>query len=131
MLKIEKLSEFARVDGISSRLSAVVYIVGLSWRIWANSEYARLGFFLQCNAGYNDHNWTCLATLRIVSQKEGEKDHTRETSHIFHSGGNDWGFPKFMPFKKLMDPNNGWYDTKNDTVTLKAEVTADKPIGVK
>uniref|UniRef100_A0A914H803 MATH domain-containing protein n=1 Tax=Globodera rostochiensis TaxID=31243 RepID=A0A914H803_GLORO len=31
---------------------------------------------------------------------------------------------------KLMDPNNGWYDAKNDTAILEAEVTADKPDGV-
>uniref|UniRef100_A0A183BLV2 BTB domain-containing protein n=1 Tax=Globodera pallida TaxID=36090 RepID=A0A183BLV2_GLOPA len=41
------------------------------------------------------------------------------------------GSNQFMAFKKLMDPNNGWYDAKNDTAILAADVTAEEPLGVK
>lgn len=64
MLKIEKLSEFAREDGNSRRLSEPVYIRGLPWKILAiPRELGRrpqtglsqkcLGYFLQCNAENN------------------------------------------------------------------------------
>uniref|UniRef100_A0A914HIP3 BTB domain-containing protein n=1 Tax=Globodera rostochiensis TaxID=31243 RepID=A0A914HIP3_GLORO len=135
MLKLEKVSEFARADGNSRRLSDAVYIRGLPWKILAiprtlaRSPIKHLGFFLQCNGENTDPSWSCAgsATLRIVSQNE---DHTGKfLSHIFHSEENDWGYA-FMTFEDLMAPDNGCYDAKNDTVILEAEVTADEPIGV-
>uniref|UniRef100_A0A914HJ85 MATH domain-containing protein n=1 Tax=Globodera rostochiensis TaxID=31243 RepID=A0A914HJ85_GLORO len=69
--------------------------------------------------------------LRIVSQMEGKTDNTRISGrHIFHSKDNDWGFAQFITFKELMDRKNGWYDAKNDTIILSAEMTADEPTGV-
>uniref|UniRef100_A0A914IG67 MATH domain-containing protein n=1 Tax=Globodera rostochiensis TaxID=31243 RepID=A0A914IG67_GLORO len=140
VLKLEKVSEFAREDENSRRLGEAVYIRGLPWKILAVQRVLRrrsrekcLGFFVQCNGENTDPNWRCAgsATLRIVSQMEGKTDHTRVSGrHIFHSKDNDWGFAQFMTFKELMDPDNGWYDAKNDTVILSAEVTADKPTGV-
>uniref|UniRef100_A0A914ICQ0 MATH domain-containing protein n=1 Tax=Globodera rostochiensis TaxID=31243 RepID=A0A914ICQ0_GLORO len=134
MLKLEKVSEFAQEDRNSRRLGEAVYIRGIPWKILAvpravpNSAEKYLGFFLQCNGEDTDPNWRCAgsATLRIVSQNE---DHTREIIRMFHSNGNDWGFAHCMTFETLMDPDNGWYDAKNDTVILSAEVTADKPTG--
>uniref|UniRef100_A0A183CJS1 BTB domain-containing protein n=1 Tax=Globodera pallida TaxID=36090 RepID=A0A183CJS1_GLOPA len=67
-------------------------------------------------------SWAGSATLRIVSQKEGKKDFTQTMSDVF------WPCPHLtLSFEKLMDPNNGWYDAKNDTAILEAELTADKP----
>uniref|UniRef100_A0A183BXP9 BTB domain-containing protein n=1 Tax=Globodera pallida TaxID=36090 RepID=A0A183BXP9_GLOPA len=143
MLKIEKVSEFARghqgcaCSGVNSRrLSEAVYIRGLPWKILAVSRTVigqkYLGVFLQCNTENNDANWSCAgsATLRIVSQRAGKKDFTREISHRFYSMKNDWGFEQFMKFEQLMGSKNGWYDAKNDTVMLAVNVTADKSHGV-
>uniref|UniRef100_A0A183CLF0 MATH domain-containing protein n=1 Tax=Globodera pallida TaxID=36090 RepID=A0A183CLF0_GLOPA len=115
VLKLEKVSEFAREDGNSRRLGEAVYIRGLPWKI-----------------NISDPNWRCAgsATLQIVSQMEGKADHIRKISHIFDSKENDWGFAQFMTFKTMMDPKNGWYDAKNDTIILSAEVTADELTGV-
>uniref|UniRef100_A0A183BTV1 MATH domain-containing protein n=1 Tax=Globodera pallida TaxID=36090 RepID=A0A183BTV1_GLOPA len=137
-LKIEKVSEFAREDENSRRgHSEAVYIRGLPWKIltYAKIESGRkcLAFFLQCKAGNTDANWSCAcsATLRIVSQKKGKKDGTQELSrHIFNSE-EYWGYPHFMTFEKLMDPNNGWHDAKNDMVMLAIDLTAEEPTGVK
>uniref|UniRef100_A0A183CKU5 BTB domain-containing protein n=1 Tax=Globodera pallida TaxID=36090 RepID=A0A183CKU5_GLOPA len=55
MLKLEKVSEFAREDGNSRRLGEAVYIRGIPWKILAvprtllKSTEKCLGFFLQCN----------------------------------------------------------------------------------
>uniref|UniRef100_A0A914HLK8 BTB domain-containing protein n=1 Tax=Globodera rostochiensis TaxID=31243 RepID=A0A914HLK8_GLORO len=137
MWTIEKVSEFARADEYSRRRSEAVYIRVLSWKIYAYpntvSPQKFLGFFLQCNVGNKDSNWRCAgsATLRIVSQKEGKTDHIREIVHIFCYKENRWGFSNFMKFEKLMDPNNGWHDAKNDTAILEVEMTAEEPLGVK
>ncbi|KAI3419414.1 hypothetical protein GPALN_006658 [Globodera pallida] len=138
ILPIEKVSEFARKDETSGRrISGTVYIRGLPWRIFADprtvSAQKYLGVFLQCNAGNTGANWSCTAsaTYKIVSQIKGKKDHTREvTSHIFNSEDNNWGFAQFMSFERLMDPDNGWYDAKNDTAILAVDVTAEEPTGV-
>uniref|UniRef100_A0A183CDG8 BTB domain-containing protein n=1 Tax=Globodera pallida TaxID=36090 RepID=A0A183CDG8_GLOPA len=138
ILTIEKVSEFARKDETSGRrISGTVYIGSLPWRIFADprtvSAQKYLGVFLQCNAGNTGANWSCTAsaTYKIVSQMKGKKDHTREvTRHIFNSVDNNWGFAQFMSFEKLMDPDNGWYDAKNDTAILAVDVTAEEPTGV-
>uniref|UniRef100_A0A914H9K0 Uncharacterized protein n=1 Tax=Globodera rostochiensis TaxID=31243 RepID=A0A914H9K0_GLORO len=136
MLKIEKVSEFAREDENSRRHSEAVYIRGLPWRILSylkiKSGRKCLGFFLECKA--RGPNWSCAgsATFRVVSQKKRKKDYTRELSrHIYSSKENSWGRPNVMTFEKLMGPNNGWYDAKNDTVMLAIDVTAEEPTGVK
>uniref|UniRef100_A0A914HZ19 BTB domain-containing protein n=1 Tax=Globodera rostochiensis TaxID=31243 RepID=A0A914HZ19_GLORO len=133
VLKIDKVSEFVHVD--SRRLSEAVYIRGLPWKILVTSAayYDRFSFYLRCNDANTDSNWSCAgsATIRIVSQKEGKEDHTQELSRsIFNLSAKGWGMQYFMPFEKLMDPQNGWYDAKNDTVILSAEVTAEVPVGV-
>ncbi|KAI3419392.1 hypothetical protein GPALN_006637 [Globodera pallida] len=139
LLKIEKVSEFARLDKTSGRrISEAVYIRGLPWRIFADpltlpdSAQKCVGFFLQCNSGNTDANWSCAAsaTYKIVSQMEGKTDHTQTISrHIFNSKGTGWGFDQFMSFEVLMESNNGWYDATNDTAILAIDVTAEEPLG--
>uniref|UniRef100_A0A183BWT5 BTB domain-containing protein n=1 Tax=Globodera pallida TaxID=36090 RepID=A0A183BWT5_GLOPA len=140
MLTIEKVSEFAREDENSRRLSDAVYIRGLPWKILATprtvSAQKCLGFYLYCNTENSDANWNCAAsaTYKIVSQKKGNKDHIWETSHIFSfsSGGRiGWGFAHFMTFEELLGPYNGWHDAKNDTAILAVDVIAEQPLGVK
>uniref|UniRef100_A0A914HTD0 BTB domain-containing protein n=1 Tax=Globodera rostochiensis TaxID=31243 RepID=A0A914HTD0_GLORO len=110
-----------------------IYIRGLPWKIVTYStvsEQKYLAFFLQCNGENTDANWSCAvsATLRIVSQKEGKTDHTRESKRlIYTSKKKSWGSSLFMSFEKLMDRNNGLYDEENDTVILEVEMTAEEP----
>uniref|UniRef100_A0A183CGS8 BTB domain-containing protein n=1 Tax=Globodera pallida TaxID=36090 RepID=A0A183CGS8_GLOPA len=135
VLKIENVSQFARVNVNSRRLSEAVYIRGLPWKILATSDAFsdEFGFYLRCNDENTAVDWSCTgsATFRIVSQKQGKEDHIQEISrHIFNLKENKWGIEYFMSFEELMDPQNGWYDAKNDTVILSAEVTAGEPIGV-
>uniref|UniRef100_A0A914HPE1 BTB domain-containing protein n=1 Tax=Globodera rostochiensis TaxID=31243 RepID=A0A914HPE1_GLORO len=108
-LKIGKVSEFVREDEENSR---------------------RLS---EAHPNFLPLYWCCAfsATLRIVSQKEEKKDFTRDVVEKLCSNyQNTHGYRDFISFEKLMDPNNGWYDVKNDTMILEAEVTADEPTGV-
>uniref|UniRef100_A0A914H608 MATH domain-containing protein n=1 Tax=Globodera rostochiensis TaxID=31243 RepID=A0A914H608_GLORO len=139
MLTIEKVSEFARGDEKSRRLGEAVYIRGLPWKILAllqtlpDSAERWLGLYLQCNGENTDPSWSCAgsATSRIVSQKEEKEDFTGlNIRHSFCSKTKNWGFSEFMKFEELMDPYNGWYDAKNDTVILEVEVTAEEPTGI-
>uniref|UniRef100_A0A183C8R7 BTB domain-containing protein n=1 Tax=Globodera pallida TaxID=36090 RepID=A0A183C8R7_GLOPA len=133
-LKIEKVSEFAREGEKSARVSEAVYIWDRQWKILATVHDQHLGFYLQCNVGNIAPDWaSCTsANLQIISQKEGKKDFTRLIcDKLFCAFNVSEGYTQFMAFKTLMDPNNGWYDVKNDMVLLEAEVTADEPTGCK
>ncbi|CAK5015872.1 unnamed protein product [Meloidogyne enterolobii] len=142
ILKIEKFSEFARESSPNNRrLSDPVYIRGLPWRILAIAREmsARfpnrrcLGYFLQCNNGDADPSWSCSAkaALKILAQKPGEENHVRKVTHVFHAKENDWGYAQFMTVENIMDPEEGWYDKKEDTIILLVNVKADPPLGVK
>uniref|UniRef100_A0A914IAC3 Uncharacterized protein n=1 Tax=Globodera rostochiensis TaxID=31243 RepID=A0A914IAC3_GLORO len=74
--------------------------------------------------------WRCAgsATLRIVSQMEGKTDHTRISGRHILLEWEQLGICSVH--ETFMDRKNGWYDTKNDTIILSAEVTADEPTGV-
>uniref|UniRef100_A0A914H7V1 BTB domain-containing protein n=1 Tax=Globodera rostochiensis TaxID=31243 RepID=A0A914H7V1_GLORO len=131
VLQIDKVSKFAGYEN-SRRLSEAVYIRGLPWKILATSRTVtdQMGVYLQCNAEDSDPNWSCAcsATLRLVLQKKGKEELTRKKDNtIFNSTMNIVGFAQFLTFTKLLDPNNGWYDAKSDTVILSADVTADEP----
>uniref|UniRef100_A0A914MVF0 MATH domain-containing protein n=1 Tax=Meloidogyne incognita TaxID=6306 RepID=A0A914MVF0_MELIC len=141
ILKIEKFSEFAREKPGNRRLSDPVYIRGLPWNILAiaremSSRSAGrrcLGYFLQCNLGDEDPSWSCSAkvALKILAQKPQEENHVRKVTHVFHAKENDWGYAQFMTFENIMDPEEGWYDEKEDTIILLVYVKADPPLGVK
>ncbi|KAI1702064.1 BTB/POZ domain-containing protein [Ditylenchus destructor] len=131
-LRIDRFREFARGTSDSQqRLSTATYIRGLPWKILAiPREIKTLGFFLQCNGDTTDTTWNCqaIATLRIVSQKEGVEDNVRRIVHNFYSKENDWGYSQFVSCAVLVDPNNGF--VKDDTVILLVEVNAEAPHGV-
>ncbi|KAL3086516.1 hypothetical protein niasHT_033819 [Heterodera trifolii] len=79
-MDIENVSEFAREEVESSRLSETVYINGVPWKIWAQIKTKNestdnnekwLGISLLCDAPKEAENWSCKcsAIIRIVSQK--------------------------------------------------------------
>ncbi|CAK5015876.1 unnamed protein product [Meloidogyne enterolobii] len=142
-LKLEKLSEFAH-EGPKSRLSDPVYIRGLPWKILAipqemfshpaeGRQQTCLGYFLQCNHGDADPSWSCSAkaTLKILTQKPGKENYVRKLTHVFSAKELNWGFPQFMTFEEIMNPEEGWYDEKVDTIVLFVDIKADPPHGVK
>ncbi|KAL3105110.1 hypothetical protein niasHT_028782 [Heterodera trifolii] len=138
-MDIEKLSEFAREEVNSCRLSEHFYTKGLPWKIWAeirtkkNSTEKYLGVFLWCIAQIIDENWSCKcsATLRIVSQKSGTEDVTRKYDHILNNKVNGWGFPFFITFTQLMDLDKGIYDKNEDKVTLAVNIKVEEEKGTK
>ncbi|KAL3071418.1 hypothetical protein niasHS_016702 [Heterodera schachtii] len=126
-LEIEKMSEFAREVLLSGRKSeAVTYIKGLPWKILAQinqrteSTKKCLGIFLFC-AAPKEENWSCKcsATIRIVSKKCDWMDLWKEcNTHVMNNENSGWGLKQFISLAHLMDPSNGFYNQKEDRVTL-------------
>ncbi|KAL3077420.1 hypothetical protein niasHT_033958 [Heterodera trifolii] len=128
--KIEKLSEFANIDGQFSKIrhSDAVNIEGMAFRIKAfTSHYTGrlVEFFvmLECdNKKIGEWTTFCSASLRILSQKEGKKDlvaHNESSKCLPYR-------LIIMPLKKLMDSANGWYDEEKDSVILVTELFVDE-----
>ncbi|KAL3071707.1 hypothetical protein niasHS_016382 [Heterodera schachtii] len=134
-MDIEKVSEFAREIKGSERKSKIVHIKGFPWKLWTKIEKKNesadnekwLGIYLLYDGPNEDQNWSCKCstTFRIVSQKSDVPDFRRELSEerTYNSKSNNWGFPNFISFTELMDPQKGFYDKSEDKVTLAIDVT--------
>ncbi|XP_078583295.1 uncharacterized protein LOC144866000 [Branchiostoma floridae x Branchiostoma japonicum] len=114
--------------------SPVEFIRNLPWKIKAvpdhcsDSQLANkksLAVYLQCDGNTNSF-WSCRVSVkfRLIPQK-GIKTHTMETEHVFYKNGGNWGFPKFLPWDDVCDPQKGYI--KDDKIILEAHVKADAP----
>ncbi|KAL3081826.1 hypothetical protein niasHS_012768 [Heterodera schachtii] len=133
-MEIEKMSEFAREVFLSERKSETEHIKGFPWKILAKIEKNNEStdnekffcFYLWCDAP-KEENWSfkCSATLRIVSQKSDVADYRRKfNDHVFdNKTNNSWGYANFISFAELMDPSKGFYDKREDKVTLAIDFT--------
>ncbi|KAL3125841.1 hypothetical protein niasHT_003000 [Heterodera trifolii] len=140
IMKIENFFEFAREN--KRRYSDAVNIRGFSWRIFAeiqtttmcdgNKNKKCLGIFLHCEEPANKEcNWccNCSATLQIVAQKKNKNSKAIQfTGLTFKSvKPNSWGWSEFVTFEQLMNAANGWYNEKDDSVILAADVSTYSP----
>uniref|UniRef100_A0A183CR04 VWFD domain-containing protein n=1 Tax=Globodera pallida TaxID=36090 RepID=A0A183CR04_GLOPA len=127
------------------RSSCTVNINGLPWQIMitgcecagtaANPTCIDIG--LRCLGDKTDMAWSCRAAAQfsIVScKKSGEcllKRGELDSFDVYTANcvsSND----HFCAYtvEELMDPKNGLYDEKADTVTFKAEIVVEEPIGL-
>uniref|UniRef100_A0A183CM71 BTB domain-containing protein n=1 Tax=Globodera pallida TaxID=36090 RepID=A0A183CM71_GLOPA len=127
-----KFKEFSEGRGPKKVLSEpVVYINGLPWKIWIKHLDAYVGIFLHCDGDKTDVAWSCRAACEysvISCKKGGECLMKRGTLDKFdvYTANCCHGFEEFVRIEKLMDPKNGFYDEKEDTVTFKAEVITEE-----
>uniref|UniRef100_A0AAF5DKN6 Ubiquitin carboxyl-terminal hydrolase 7 n=1 Tax=Strongyloides stercoralis TaxID=6248 RepID=A0AAF5DKN6_STRER len=138
-VSIKGVSEIATMQPDQQKLSEIVYIRGLPWRILLLPRDIRvssgdrtvfrrsLGFFLQCLGDNVCTAWSCsaMADLRIMSQIPGGTDYNRNVTHNFHAEANDWGFSQYITLELLLDPKIGY--CFNDTILMKCHVFAEVP----
>ncbi|KAL3085700.1 hypothetical protein niasHS_009641 [Heterodera schachtii] len=138
-LKIGKFSDFSRggESAATGRHSDAVNIRGFSFKFMANIYTMRadkskkcLGFFIECNK--NEPNWccTCSATMQIVVQKKCKyySSYIKQfADNNFSAENNKLGTVEFISIEQLMNPDNGWYNEKDDSVILVAELSPYAP----
>ncbi|KAL3105138.1 hypothetical protein niasHT_028810 [Heterodera trifolii] len=140
IMEIEKVSEFARENFGSERKSeTVTYIKGFPWKILAQIQKEDestdknekwLDIYLLCDASEEDENWSCKcsSSFRIVSKKSGIGDYkigelTEEET--YNCKTNSWGY-NLISFAELMNPRRGFYNRREDKVTLAIDFTVNE-----
>lgn len=72
---------------------------------------------------------SAVAELRLLHQTDPEKNFVKKIQHVFFVKENDWGYSPFIPIKDIMDPEKGFYNAQNDSITLEVWLNADAPHG--
>ncbi|XP_063543803.1 uncharacterized protein LOC134752142 [Cydia strobilella] len=120
-------------------LSPPCYVRNLPWKIRVMPRQAldsdllkrkTLGFFLKCNEKNESSSWSCnaMAELRLISHKPDCEPFFMKMEVLFCSKKNGWGFPDFMKWDDVLDPERGYI--KDDAITVEVHVTAQAPHGV-
>ncbi|KAL3115184.1 hypothetical protein niasHT_016640 [Heterodera trifolii] len=141
LMDIEKVPEFAREKVGRSRFSEKVYINGMPWKILAqiktkngrstDNNQKWLGIFFWCDTSKKDSNWRCCvrsATFRIISQKiEAVNSVGTLSNFVVDNKLTNLGFPNFVSFAQLMDPEKGFYNKTENKVTLAIDIIVEEP----
>uniref|UniRef100_A0A914HIX1 BTB domain-containing protein n=1 Tax=Globodera rostochiensis TaxID=31243 RepID=A0A914HIX1_GLORO len=127
------------VAEVQQKVSHSVDVRGLPWHIvvGASSSWNRyskcLDLFVRCNGDTSKETWSCLASvkLRIKAQREGKEDNECALiSQMFSANQKEAGYCQLMDFEVLMNPENGWHNERDDSITLEADIQAEPPRGV-
>uniref|UniRef100_A0A183BLV5 MATH domain-containing protein n=1 Tax=Globodera pallida TaxID=36090 RepID=A0A183BLV5_GLOPA len=137
VFRMPNFKEFSEGRGLKEMFSAPVeYINGLPWQIEIDHCDEYVDLYLLCYGDKTDMAWSCRAAYQfsVVScNKSGEclrHQGDLDDFELYTANSGGWGWRDFIKFKELMDPKNGFYDEKEDAVTFKAEIVADKPNGM-
>ncbi|XP_078583111.1 uncharacterized protein LOC144865898 [Branchiostoma floridae x Branchiostoma japonicum] len=116
------------------KFGRAVFIRNLPWKILTRPDYKdnkkSLAFYLQCDADLKSL-WSCRTSveLRLIPQKDRVQTYKQNYQHVFYNKGKSWGFPEFIPWDEVCDPQKGYI--KDDKIILEAHVEAEAPRGMK
>ncbi|RNA19468.1 Ubiquitin carboxyl-terminal hydrolase 7 [Brachionus plicatilis] len=84
------------------------------------------GFFLYCYNIDKSHKFPVDADfkLSLLDRFDTKKDLTRSIKYLYDRE-TGYGYPSFVEVDKILDQKNGYYDAKNDSITLKATIKAE------
>jgi hypothetical protein len=113
-------------------------IANLPWRLAAKTEQTKrtsnvkfFSVYIDCNPESESTLWSCEAIVefRLISQKPDGADFTRQFTNKFSYNSNNWGFPSFMEWTEITNPDRGF--VRNDRVVVEAHITVQKVVGVR
>ncbi|CAH1250620.1 TRIM56 [Branchiostoma lanceolatum] len=133
------IENFSKITADQRSTSPATFIRNLPWIIEAWPEVdsdsqlpdnKTLAINLMCDA-VSRGLWSCraLVELRLITQKIGVATVKEKGEKVFYQNGTGriWGFPKFMPWHEVCNPQKGYI--KDDKIILEAYVKADAPRG--
>ncbi|KAI1721579.1 MATH domain-containing protein [Ditylenchus destructor] len=113
-------------------------IANLPWRLAAKTECTKrtsnvkfFSVYIDCNPESESTLWSCDAVVefRLISQKSSSADFTRQFTNKFSYNSNNWGFPSFMEWTEITNPERGF--VRSDRVVVEAHITVQKVVGVR
>uniref|UniRef100_A0A914XR04 BTB domain-containing protein n=1 Tax=Plectus sambesii TaxID=2011161 RepID=A0A914XR04_9BILA len=114
-------------------------IASLPWRLAAKTECSKrtnnikfFSVYIDCNPESESTLWSCeaLVEFRLIGQKSAESaPFSRQFTNKFNYNSNNWGFPSFMEWSDILNPEKGFI--KGDRVIVEARITVQKTRGVR
>lgn len=113
-------------------------IANLPWRLAAKTECTKrtshvkyFSVYIDCNPESESTLWSCDAVVefRLISLKDGVPDFSRHFTNKFNYNSNNWGFPSFMEWTDILNPEKGYI--RGDRVVVEAKITVQKVVGVR
>ncbi|CAJ0962624.1 unnamed protein product, partial [Mesorhabditis belari] len=113
-------------------------IANFPWRLAAKTECTKrtshkkyFSVYIDCNPESESTLWNCDAVVefRLISHKDGVPDFSRQFTNKFNYNSNNWGFPSFMEWTEILNPDLGYI--RGDRVVVEAKITVQKVIGVR
>uniref|UniRef100_A0AC34RPW0 BTB domain-containing protein n=1 Tax=Panagrolaimus sp. JU765 TaxID=591449 RepID=A0AC34RPW0_9BILA len=129
----------SNVSGLKTKVMSSFYMIAnLPWRLAAKTENSKrtnntkfFSIYIDCNPESDSTLWNCEAVVefRLLAQnKESGQDFTRHFTNTFSFNSNNWGFPSFIEFNEIIDPEKGFI--KNDKVVIEAHILVRNVAGV-
>jgi len=129
----------SNLSGLKNKVTSSFFtIANLPWRLAAKTENSKrtnstrfFSIYIDCNPESESTLWCCEAVVefRLLAQnKQLGQDFTRQFTNIFSYNSNNWGFPSFIEFSEISNPEKGFI--KNDKVVIEAHIVVRSVSGV-
>ncbi|KAE9548649.1 hypothetical protein FO519_008140 [Halicephalobus sp. NKZ332] len=129
----------SNLSGLKNKVTSSFYtIANLPWRLAAKTENSKrtnntrfFSIYIDCNPESESTLWCCEAVVEfrlIVQNKQSGQDFTRHFTNTFSYNSNNWGFPSFIEFSEISNPDKGFI--KNDKVVIEAHIVVRSVSGV-
>ena len=77
--------------------------------------------YLHCSNNGKDEQWSLPCEVQLTMKKAVGKGVTLSYSETFNKTIRSWGWPRFVKWEELMDPEQGFL--VNDALTIQAVIT--------
>ncbi|VDD93455.1 unnamed protein product [Enterobius vermicularis] len=113
-------------------------IANLPWRLAAKTECTKrtsnmkfFSVYIDCNPASESTLWSCdaIVEFRLISHKSNIPHFSRQFTNKFSFNSNNWGFPSFMEWNEITNPEKGYI--RGDRVVVEAHITIQKVVGVR
>ncbi|VDN51133.1 unnamed protein product [Dracunculus medinensis] len=113
-------------------------IANLPWRLAAKTECTKrtsnvkfFSVYIDCNPESESTLWSCDAVVefRLLSHNSIISNFSRQFTNKFNYNSNNWGFPSFMEWNEILNPEKGYI--REDRVVVEAYIKVQKVVGVR
>lgn len=118
------------IDNISQlgkKFGPRMIVGGNKWTICVMKSGDYLGIFLRDKRDSTNKNWKWSAkcTFKLLSFNHCIKPHSFNVTHTFCFNGEEWGFPEFLGWVDLMNPENDI--VRNDKAFFEIDLEVESP----